>query len=242
MNENKHNQEWSEDDKTWQLLGKSAPKQASGRFADDVLRAVAVNKPQDRITVIAMTFPTKPVNMEVGDKDKAAVHAMLAAAFDIDEGSILFLGVSVGLGDLLVEVTHDCFSQISFELNTSALLLWDGYSRGVIVCCEESTIRMDPVSSGELASSLPAPVAVDFLSRFFAPKAGLDEDPVTGSAHCALAPYFCAKLHKTTVIGKQVSRRGGVVECELLEPDTLCVKLTGTAVTTMSGTLWMPGR
>ena len=88
----------------------------------------------------------------------------------------------------------------------------------------------------------PPPIKVDFLSRFFAPKAGIDEDPVTGSAHCALAPYFCAKLGRTKVVGKQMSRRGGIVECEMVEEDASCVKLTGTAVTTMSGTLWIPGR
>jgi len=205
---------------------------------DDVLRAVADTRPQERTTVISMTFPTKPVNIEI--EDKAAVHTMLASALNIDAGSILHLGVSEGLGDLFVEVTHDCFSQIGYHFNTSALSKWDGYTRGVIVCCEESTISMDPVSSGGDSAS-PPPVNVDFLSRFFAPKAGIDEDPVTGSAHCALAPYFCAKLSKPKVIGKQASRRGGIVECEMVEDDA-CVKLTGTAVTAMSGTLWLPGR
>ena len=211
---------------------------------EDMLRAVAMSPAADRTIVISMTFPTKPVNVEISNEDKAAVHAMLAAALAIDKHSILYLGLSEGLGDLFVEVTYDCFSQISYQLNTSALLKWDGYSRGVIVCCQESGIHMmDSASSGDASSTSPqAPPKVDFLSRFFAPKAGIDEDPVTGLAHCALAPYFCAKLDKKTVIGKQMSRRGGVVECEMLDSDDQFVKITGTAVTTMSGTLWIPGR
>lgn len=49
----------------------------------------------------------------------------------------------------------------------------------------------------------------DFLSRFFAPGAGVDEDPVTGSAHCALGPYWGEKLGKTELRAHQASRRGG---------------------------------
>jgi PhzF family phenazine biosynthesis protein len=50
---------------------------------------------------------------------------------------------------------------------------------------------------------------VDFVSRFFAPKFGIPEDPVTGSAHCALAPYWARKLGKSLLSAKQLSRRGG---------------------------------
>jgi PhzF family phenazine biosynthesis protein len=53
----------------------------------------------------------------------------------------------------------------------------------------------------------------DFVSRYFAPAVGIDEDPVTGSAHCCLAPYWCAKLGKKTLIGYQASYRGGFVRC-----------------------------
>src|SRR5207244_3896789 len=49
----------------------------------------------------------------------------------------------------------------------------------------------------------------DFVSRFFAPREGLLEDPVTGSAHCTLAPYWAARLGKTTLSARQISARGG---------------------------------
>jgi PhzF family phenazine biosynthesis protein len=54
----------------------------------------------------------------------------------------------------------------------------------------------------------------DFVSRFFAPAKGIDEDPVTGGAHCALTPYWSARLAKPRLVGRQLSRRGGTVLCE----------------------------
>ncbi len=54
----------------------------------------------------------------------------------------------------------------------------------------------------------------DFVSRFFAPSAGIDEDPVTGSAHSQLIPFWSAKLGKTTMTARQLSRRGGSLVCE----------------------------
>jgi PhzF family phenazine biosynthesis protein len=55
----------------------------------------------------------------------------------------------------------------------------------------------------------------DFVSRFFAPGAGVPEDPVTGSAHCSLIPYWAEKLGKTKLSGRQISKRGGELYCEL---------------------------
>jgi PhzF family phenazine biosynthesis protein len=55
----------------------------------------------------------------------------------------------------------------------------------------------------------------DFVSRFFAPTAGVPEDPVTGSAHCTLIPYWAKQLKKTKMFARQVSRRGGELFCEL---------------------------
>jgi predicted PhzF superfamily epimerase YddE/YHI9 len=56
---------------------------------------------------------------------------------------------------------------------------------------------------------------VDFVSRFFAPEHGVPEDPVTGSAHCTLIPYWAARLGKTKLAALQVSKRGGELDCEL---------------------------
>lgn len=75
----------------------------------------------------------------------------------------------------------------------------------------------------------------DFVSRFFAPSYGIYEDPVTGSAHCALAPYWSGKLGKTTLTAYQASERGGTVFTTL--PNDTEVALGGYAVTVFSGNL-----
>jgi len=74
----------------------------------------------------------------------------------------------------------------------------------------------------------------DFVSRFFAPGSGIDEDPVTGSAHCALTPFWAERLGKTEMTAFQASRRGGVVKVRL-EGDR--VFLLGQAVTVLRGDL-----
>ncbi len=78
----------------------------------------------------------------------------------------------------------------------------------------------------------------DFVSRFFAPGVGIDEDPVTGSAHCALAPYWRAKLGRDDLIGRQVSARGGIVRCRVTGDRVI---LGGQAVTVVRGE-WMVAR
>lgn len=74
----------------------------------------------------------------------------------------------------------------------------------------------------------------DFVSRYFAGHLGIDEDPVTGSAHCSLAPYWSQKLGKTSLVGHQVSTRGGVVHVALKGDRVL---LSGDAVTVLKGEL-----
>jgi PhzF family phenazine biosynthesis protein len=74
----------------------------------------------------------------------------------------------------------------------------------------------------------------DFVSRFFAPRAGVPEDPVTGSAHCTLVPYWAARLKRSIVSGHQVSRRGGELFCELVGKR---VHIGGHAVTYFAGTI-----
>ncbi|MGW8428151.1 PhzF family phenazine biosynthesis protein [Peribacillus simplex] len=74
----------------------------------------------------------------------------------------------------------------------------------------------------------------DFVSRFFSPAQGLDEDHVTGSAHCCLGPYWKRKLDKSIFIAYQASERGGLLKVEVTE-DT--VKLSGHAVTIFEGNL-----
>jgi len=72
----------------------------------------------------------------------------------------------------------------------------------------------------------------DFVSRYFAPQAGIPEDPVTGSAHCTLAPYWARRLGRAQTTGFQASRRGGLVRCR---DRGARVDLAGTCVTYLEG-------
>ncbi len=110
---------------------------------------------------------------------------------------------------------------------------------------EESVVNLQP-DLPALAST-DARVAIvtcrsahrdyDFVSRFFAPAIGIDEDPVTGSAHCYLAPYWAEKLGKSDLVGFQASKRSGLVGCRL---DGETVHLRGKAVTVIKGDVLGP--
>lgn len=87
---------------------------------------------------------------------------------------------------------------------------------------------------GVIVTSRAATAGFDFVSRFFAPGSGVAEDPVTGSSHCALGPYWAARLGKTALVAYQASPRGGVVRVRV---DGDRVKLGGQAVTVLRGEL-----
>jgi len=87
---------------------------------------------------------------------------------------------------------------------------------------------------GIIVTARSASPDYDFVSRFFGPAAGVDEDPVTGSAHCCLAPHWSAKLGKAALVGYQASARGGVVRTRLAGDRVL---LGGRAVTVLVGDL-----
>jgi PhzF family phenazine biosynthesis protein len=96
-----------------------------------------------------------------------------------------------------------------------------------------AVLRTLPVR-GVIVTSRAETDGWDFVSRFFAPAAGIDEDPVTGSAHCCLTPFWSARLGKTSMVGRQVSNRGGTVRVRL---DGERVKLGGQAVSVSRGEL-----
>jgi predicted PhzF superfamily epimerase YddE/YHI9 len=87
---------------------------------------------------------------------------------------------------------------------------------------------------GIIVTSRATTNGYDFVSRFFAPQTGVPEDPVTGSAHCALAPFWTERLGRTAMTGYQASARGGVVRVRLSRDR---VVLGGQAVTVLLGEL-----
>ncbi len=95
--------------------------------------------------------------------------------------------------------------------------------------------RLGQVSCrGIIVTSLSHNPEYDFVSRFFAPAAGINEDPVTGSAHCCLGPYWQDKLGKKKLYACQASKRGGFLTVRIAENRT---HIAGQAVTVMSGEL-----
>jgi len=76
---------------------------------------------------------------------------------------------------------------------------------------------------------------VDFVSRFFAPGSGVDEDPVTGSAHTSLTPFWAERLGKTKLSARQLSERKGELTCELVGER---VKISGKAITYLVGEIY----
>jgi len=209
--------------------------------------ATSINSNASRI---AMNFPWKNITPishcekdEREDVLKMISHAFSGAnsgqaklfGFCVDQSLSFFtkhtlhIGTTDGKEDLLIELTEEAFdSLLGLKVDYGAFLEWQGYSRGVIICCCASTAKSEPTEQPTSAS--------DFRSRFFGAKLGIDEDSVTGSAHCSLGPYFGKKLGKTVVVGRQESERGGLVEC-ILKPEEGRVCIVGTAVMTVSGQL-----
>lgn len=153
---------------------------------------------------IELGFPSRRVR-------PVDAHPELAAALGISE--VKHIGkYDVGNGALyLLEVPSD---QQVRQLTPDFRALRDTDSRATIV-------------TGASSSS-----QYDFVSRFFAPAVGIDEDPVTGSSHCYLAPFWAERLGKTHLVGFQASARTGVVRCRLVKDR---VTLCGKAITIMAG-------
>ena len=153
---------------------------------------------------ITLDFPATPATHDVDSRRTTS----LLEALGVDQGDVLR-----STYDCLVVVEDSQFVE-SLTPNFNALEAID--TRGVIVSAEGKNAE------------------VDFVSRFFAPRCGVNEDPVTGSAHCCLAPYWAQRLGKNSLIGYQASKRGGIVRCDVVGDR---VQLTGTAVTVMEGRL-----
>lgn len=153
---------------------------------------------------ITMDFPARQA-------EAASAPAGLIEALGLPAAAVRFVGRNVD--DYLVEV--DTAQQV-VELTPNFGLLYGVKTRGVIV-----TSRADQPD-------------IDIISRFFAPGSGIDEDPVTGSAHCCLADYWAPKLNKSELVAFQASARGGILRVGYQGERVL---LRGQAVTVLRGGL-----
>lgn len=185
-------------------------------------------------------------------------HATLAAAFvifsyfDTSSSEISF---SSGGGNLVVEQNDGMFSMdfpsqppapckaprhLLEGLTTEPLEVLSSEDYFVVFPSESDVRDLNPDMEGLRKLDLRAVIATakgdkaDFVSRFFEPKIGLDEDPVTGAAHCALIPYWADKLNKDNLYARQLSERGGELYCANRGDRVL---ISGRAVKFMEGTI-----
>ncbi|WP_406350779.1 PhzF family phenazine biosynthesis protein [Streptomyces sp. NBC_00658] len=155
---------------------------------------------------ITLDFPTAPLTpVEIPDKVAEALGTQPLSVFD----------TGPNIGDLLIEVADEKTVR-GLTPDHKALARYS--ERGII-----ATARAEDPSQG-----------YDFVSRCFFPNLGIDEDPVTGSAHTALAPYWSERLGRPDLTGLQASARSGLVRTRLRGDRTL---LTGRAVTVIEGEL-----
>lgn len=132
-------------------------------------------------------------------------------------------------------------------LRCQSIAVYEGREDIVVMLASPDEVRAVRPNFGVLARVESRGVAVtaaggeadgvDFVSRYFAPQFGIDEDPVTGSLHCTLAPLWARKLGRNSLTARQVSARGGQLDIELVETR---VKLSGHAVVVVSGQLNLP--
>jgi PhzF family phenazine biosynthesis protein len=134
------------------------------------------------------------------------------------------VGLDRALGAPIISVSASKFDYL-VELDSDPLV------RGINP--DFSTLLHFPVR-GVIVTSLSADPAYDFISRFFAPAVGINEDPVTGSAHSCLAPFWSNRLGKTELIAYQASARGGILRLRLAGERVI---ISGQAVTVISGDL-----
>ncbi|MEQ4922463.1 PhzF family phenazine biosynthesis protein [Proteus hauseri] len=139
-------------------------------------------------------------------------------------------------------IDEEIKAQLEADLAIKIDEVWVSHDRYTcLVSTPETVINYQP-NFGKI-SQLPLPGIIltakghapfDFVSRFFAPKKGVNEDPVTGTSHCVLAPIWGEKLNKTQLNARQVSKRGGNILCELKNKRIL---LTGEATLFLQGSI-----
>ncbi|MFP4457275.1 MAG: PhzF family phenazine biosynthesis protein [Clostridia bacterium] len=155
---------------------------------------------------IALDFPVDSIS-EWKDKERKALLSYLGLPYTcpVYRGEVT--------GQILIETPQEEIL-VELEPNFNRLISLDGNYTGVIVTSKSSEF--------------------DFVSRFFDPWEGIDEDPVTGSAHTLLAPYWGEKLEQNLMRAKQISKRGGLLNLELKGNR---VNICGKAITVLSGCL-----
>ena len=163
---------------------------------------------------------------------------LLGAAFQAGEIVLDFPAHPVAKAQLPPEVAEFLSAEIRFVGRVGEDLLVElGSEEELRALAPNFALLSSTWVRGWIFTSASSTPGFDFVSRFFAPSVGVDEDPVTGSAHCALGPYWSAKTGREDLLGYQASKRGGSVRVQTLGDRVL---LSGRAVTIFQGALCLP--
>lgn len=217
-------------------------------FENNIAETAFVVREHDNYRIRWFT-PAVEVDL-CGHATLAAAHVLFnhigiggdTVSFDSRSG---ILTVSRGNGLLTLNFPADAIQPVALDddmracFSTTPREAWKGKTDYMFVFDNEADIRGFVPNLHNIAKLrvrgivITAPGNnVDFVSRFFAPQSGIDEDPVTGSAHTTLTPYWSSKLGKTTHSALQLSPRGGTLKCELVNDRVL---ISGKAVTYLIG-------
>jgi PhzF family phenazine biosynthesis protein len=242
-------------------IGKGNPAAVvplEGRFPEDsVMQTIASENNLSETAFVALYKDSYSIRWFTPTREvDLCGHATLASAFVYKnhlgfEGSSISFQSASGLLTVNYEADSlamifpsrpakrcDAIPAIERGLHVTPVEVLKSRDYLVILRDEQSVIELEPdFESLKLPDCLGVIVTAqgtrsDFVSRFFAPNAGIAEDPVTGSSHCTLIPYWGKKLEKKKMSAIQVSKRGGALACEDLG-DT--VSIAGKAVTYLIG-------
>lgn len=210
----------------------------------------------DGTFAIRWCTPTIEVDL-CGHATLASSHVLLETGMVKPDAKIAFKSRSGPLGarrngqwielDFPVrpEIAIEPLPELTSALGVEAVYTGKNVDDYIVLVDSEHTVReMQPdfprlrqfcvKGRGVIVTALAETPGFDFVSRFFAPGAGIDEDPVTGSAHCCLGPFWMARLHKNEFTAYQASPRGGIVRVRV-EGDR--AYLGGEAITVLKGEL-----
>lgn len=163
-------------------------------------------------------------------------HSLKSGILKVEKEKTQMLSLYFPIDELVAIQPNDALSEAlgkrplkTIKGKTDIMVVFD--SEKEIKALQPDFTKLGKIKARGIIATAPGQ-KVDFVSRFFGPQCGINEDPVTGSAHTSLTPYWSVQLGKTKLTAHQISPRGGVLQCELQKEH---VKISGKAVTFFSG-------
>jgi predicted PhzF superfamily epimerase YddE/YHI9 len=176
------------------------------------------------------------------ERREIGFHADAVGSFVVQRGAGGTIEMDFPQRD--VEPVEEMPEELAHGLSIRPKEVFVGQQAFIALYDSEDEVRAVVPDLALIARLAPRDIAItapgenhDFVSRYFWPANGGDEDPVTGSIHTALAPLWAKRLGKTKLLALQASRRGGVLHCEL---DADRVRISGHAVRYLEGTIEVP--